>query len=370
MTATARPPFRAEHIGSLLRPEKLKEAFRKHAAGKLGDEEFAAVQDQAIMDVVKLQEDVGLKVVTDGEFRRPSYWAHFVSKVDGLGIAPALFKFHDAHGHEAEFTTPTVTGRVRRAAGISTDEFDFLKGVTGATPKITMPSAPTMHFWRGKATFAPGTYTDLRAFFADLARVYQEEIEALHQLGCRYVQIDEVPLAALCDPQVRSRVEADGQNVDELISIYIDSLNRCIAGRPAGMRVGLHLCRGNFKGRYLSEGGYISVAERMFGELGVDVFLLEYDTPRAGDFEPLRYVPKDKAVILGLVSSKVPQLEEADALARRIDEAGRFIDRDRLGISPQCGFASTVGGNPVTVKDEIAKLRLVVETAKRVWGSA
>ncbi len=364
------PPFRAEHVGSLLRPKELTQAFRAHSEGSLDQAGFTEIQDRAIRDVVALQEEAGLRLVTDGEFRRPSYWAHFVNRVDGLTIRQARFRFRDDHGDETDFTAPHVEAKVRRTRGISTDEFAFLDKVATAMPKITLPSPSTMHFWRGAEGIDPGAYGDAEAYFDDLAAVYQTEITALADMGARYLQIDEVPLAMLCDTEVRNRLATSGEDPDELTDAYVRLTNQALAGRPDSVTVGMHLCRGNFKGRYLSEGGYEAVAERLFNDINVDAFFLEYDTPRAGDFAPLRQVPADKSVVLGLVSSKLPELEPVDQLRARIDEAARFIDLERLGLSPQCGFASTVAGNPVTIDDQKAKLSLVVETANLVWGEA
>lgn len=364
------PPFRAEHVGSLLRPKALTSAFRRRAAGEIGDDEFAAVQDQAIREVVALQQDVGLKVVTDGEFRRGSYWGHFIDPVSGLSIKEARFAFRDDHGHEEAFIAPHVEGPVHRERGISLAEFGFLRSVTRVTPKLTMPSPPTFHFWRGREALGPGSYNDPAAFFADFAQVYRQEIAALYDLGARYIQMDEVPLAMLCDPAVCDGLAAEGEDPKALVGLYIDAINDALADRPADMTAGLHLCRGNHKGRYLSEGGYEPVAERMFSELKVDAFFMEYDTPRAGDFAPLRFLPADKRVVLGLVSSKVAEMEAVDDLARRVEEASAHVPLDRLSISPQCGFASSVGGNPVTEDVERRKLALLVETALAVWGEA
>jgi len=363
-----RPPFRADHIGSLLRPAQLRQAFRRHAAKEIDDAAFRAIQDQAIRDAVRLQEQCGLEVVTDGEFRRVSYWARFVFLIEGLSVREALFKFHDEHGHEAEFTTPHVSGRVRRSGPIALDEYEFVAGITRATPKITMPSPSTMHFWRGKQYADPGVYRDPAEFFADLGEVYRAEIGDLAAAGARYVQLDEVALAALCDPAARARVKADGEDPDRLVDLYVEAINQAVQGIPAGVVVGVHMCRGNYKGKYLAEGGYESVAERLFQGARVNHFLLEFDTPRAGDFAPLRLVPAGKGVVLGLVSSKVPRLESLDELKRRADEAARHIDPARLAISPQCGFASTMGGNPVTEADERAKLKLCVDAARAIWG--
>jgi 5-methyltetrahydropteroyltriglutamate--homocysteine methyltransferase len=364
------PPFRADHIGSLLRPKTLREAFRKHAAGEHGERELRAAQDAAIRDVIRLQEDCGLQVITDGEFRRVSYWEKFVRLTAGLEVRGAVFRFHDAHGHESDFTAPYVHAKVARTAPITTDEFRFVAEHATRTPKITMPAPSTMHFYRFTDWGERSVYRDAGAFFADLGKVYQQEITELAAAGCRYVQIDEVAVAILCDPAAREKVKAAGENPERLVDLYIDAINQAVARRPREVKVGVHVCRGNYKGMYLSEGGYDSVAEKFFGRTNVDHFLLEFDTPRAGGFAPLRHVPRDKGVVLGLVSSKTPALEKMDELRRRADEAARYIDASRLAISPQCGFASSIGGNPVTEADERAKLKLCVDAARAIWGQA
>ncbi|HEX5612401.1 MAG TPA: 5-methyltetrahydropteroyltriglutamate--homocysteine S-methyltransferase, partial [Burkholderiales bacterium] len=328
-----------------------------------------AAQDAAICDVVKLQEQCGLQIVTDGEFRRISYWEKFVRLTDGLEVRDALFRFHDAHGHESDFTAPYAAAKVGRSAPITLDEFEFVKGLTSGMAKITMPAPSTMHLYRYRSFADPAAYRDPRAFFADLGKVYQAEIADLARAGCRYVQIDEVALAMLCDPAAREKVQADGFDPEQLVDLYVDALNEAVKGVPAGVIVGVHMCRGNYKGMYLSEGGYDSVAEKLFGRANVNHFLLEFDTPRAGGFAPLRFVPKTKGVVLGMVSSKTAQLEPLDTLKRRADEAAKYVDPQRLAISPQCGFASTMGGNPVSEDDERAKLRLCVEAARAIWGS-
>lgn len=366
--ATQRPPFRADHVGSLLRPKALREAFRWHGQGELSAQAFAEVQDAAIRDVVRLQEEVGLKVVTDGEFRRSSYWGRFVERCSGFTIKPAAFRFRDDRGHEVDFTATYAVARLKRTQPLAADELAFLRTVAKATPKITMPAPSTMHFYRCGDFADSAIYADSEAFFADLAAIYREEIADLAKAGCRYIQLDEVAVAMLCDPAIREKVAGAGQDPDRLVDLYIQALNDCVAGVPADMAVGVHMCRGNFRGRYLSEGGYESVAERFFANARVTHFLLEYDSARAGDFKPLRFVPKDKGVVLGLVSTKTPVLETLDALKRRAGEAGRYIDLDRLGLGPQCGFASTAAGNPLTEDDQRAKLRLVVEVAEKVWG--
>jgi len=365
------PPFHADHVGSLLRPRALTQAFRRAADGEIGREQFRALQDDAIRGIVDVQAEVGLPIATDGEFRRSSYWSHFVESVEGLTVKESLFSFHDQHGHAQSFTAPHVSGKVHRARPISTTEFAFLAPAArarGLTPKITLPSPPTMHFWRGRAGIDASAYDGPEAFFADLAQVYREEIAALGNLGCTYVQLDEVPLAMLCDPAVREQLTARGEDPAALVGLYIRAFNDALRDKPAGMTAAMHMCRGNYRGQWLSEGGYESVAERVFAEVDVDRFLLEYDTPRAGDFSPLRFLGPRKAAVLGLVSTKTPKLESVSALSRRIDEAAKVVPLDRLAVSPQCGFASTVAGNPITADDQRHKLTLVVETARRVWG--
>jgi 5-methyltetrahydropteroyltriglutamate--homocysteine methyltransferase len=365
--ATQHPPFRADHVGSLLRPKALRNAFRRRAHGELAESAFAEIQNNAIRDVVRLQEDTGLQVVTDGEFRRSSYWGRFVERCNGFQIKPAVFKFRDCQGHEVDFTATYASARLSRTQPLATDEFAFLKQVAKVTPKITMPAPSTMHFYRCTDFADPKVYTDAQTFFADLAAIYRQEIADLAKAGCRYIQFDEVAIAMLCDPAIRDRVAGAGQDPDRLVDQYVKAINDCVAGAPSDMLVGVHMCRGNFRGRYLSEGGYESVAERFFTGANATHFLLEYDTARAGDFKPLRFVPKTKGVVLGLVSTKTPVLETPDELKRRVAEATKFIDLERIGIGPQCGFASTAAGNPLTDADQRAKLRLLVDAASVIW---
>jgi 5-methyltetrahydropteroyltriglutamate--homocysteine methyltransferase len=348
------PPFRAEHVGSLLRPESLRNAHRALLARRIDAAEFRATQDAAIAEAVRMQEALGFRAVTDGEFRRVSYWAHFVDAIDGLTLSEARFSFRTEAGDRIPFVAATVTAPLKRTRGISTEEFGYLRGVTRALPKITMPSPATFHFWHGGK----------RDWFGDMAKIYQDEISALARMGCRYLQLDDVPFAMLCDPAIRDGVKKPNRLVRE----YVELTNACIAGRPADMTVALHLCRGNFKGAHLSEGGYDKVAEEVFGGLAVDGYFLEYDTGRAGSFGPLSHMPADKSVVLGLISSKTPALESRRTVASRIDEAAQIVPLERLGLSPQCGFASAVTGNPVTEEDQAAKLRLVIETAREIWG--
>ena len=362
------PPYRAEHVGSLLRPEALRQAHREFSRGVIDAEAFRAEQDRSIREAVALQESLGFQAAGDGEFRRVSYWSHFVEATEGLDVAEARFEFHDDKGQPTHFLAPKVSGPVKRGRSISGGEFDFLKSVTKVTPKITMPSPPTMHFWGQRGQSKAAGYPGDEAYLADLARVYREEITDLCGRGATYIQLDEVPLAMLCDETTRARVTEGGEDPDALVQQYVDLFNACLAGRPDSLTVGMHLCRGNFKGQWLSEGGYQYVAEKLFNEIGVDVFFLEYDTPRAGDFSPLGAVSPSKSVVLGLVSTKTTELEDPDALVWRVEEAAGHMPLERLAVSPQCGFASTVGGNPVTLDTQIAKLTLVQDVARRVWG--
>ena len=362
-----RPPFRADHIGSLLRPPALRRAFREHAAGAISEEDFARVQDECIRAAVRMQEEIGFEVVTDGEFRRGSYWGRFVERTSGLEVRPALLKFRDDDGREVDFTAPYATAPMRRTRPLALDEFVFLRDTARDTAKVTLPAPSTMHFLRFSDFAERGAYADVETFFADLVAVFAQEIADLVAAGCRYLQIDEIAVALLCDPALRDRVTDAGGDPDALVERYIDLINGAVAACPDHVVVGVHMCRGNFRGRYLAGGGYESVAERFFARIKASHFLLEYDTARAGDFAPLRFVPADKAVVLGLISSKTPALEDLDMLRRRVDDASRYVDLDRLAISPQCGFASSAAGNPLSEADERAKLALVVAAARAIW---
>jgi 5-methyltetrahydropteroyltriglutamate--homocysteine methyltransferase len=368
MNAKQSPPFRAEHVGSLLRPPELKAAFRDAAQGKINEQQFAEIQDRAIGDAIAMQEAVGLQSITDGEFRRGSWFYGFVQAVDGLTTRDAIFDFHDASGGRATFQAPYVTARIKRVRGITTDEFAFVRAATGRTPKVTMPTPSCVHFFRGNDSVSRTAYRHLEDFWNDLFAVYREELAALAALGCTYVQLDEVAIAMLCDPKIRAAVGAAGLDPAQLLTTYISAINLCVAARPPGMAIALHLCKGNYKGHWMAEGGYEAVSEELFGRTDVDAFFLEYESERAGGFEPLRHVPEDKKVVLGLISSKRPELEPLDALRRRVDQASQYIAIDRLGVSPQCGFASSVGGNPLSLDDERRKLARVVELADAVWG--
>jgi 5-methyltetrahydropteroyltriglutamate--homocysteine methyltransferase len=366
--AKGRPPFRADHVGSLLRPAALRQAFKQHANGSITDEAFRRIQDDCIRNAVQQQQDAGLEVVNDGEFRRGSYWSRFVERTEGFEIKGAVYKFRDDTGHEYEFTAPYASRKIRRLQPLAVDEFKFVQSITSLTPKITIPAPSTMHFYRCSDFADANIYApDGKEFFRDLGKVFQEEIADLARAGCEYVQLDEVAIAMLCDPAIRDKVQSVGQDPDTLVNLYIDAINEAVADLPENVRIGVHMCRGNLKGHYLAAGGYEDIAERFFSRAKINHFLLEFDSDRAGDFSPLRFVPKSTGVVLGLVTSKSPQLEHPDDLKRRVEEATQFIDLDRLAISPQCGFASTVAGNPVTEADQGAKLKLCVNTAKAIW---
>ena len=369
MLVNKTPPFRAEHIGSLLRPPSIREAYRAYKAGKIDSVRLEVVRREAIRDAVKLQEEVGLKIVTDGEFRRTTYISHFVESCDGLDFCPSSFRFYDSTGGNHEFLAPRCIGKVRRSQSLSAIEFEFLKTVTKSTIKSTYASPATMHFLGGAPDPDPQFYESEDELFNDIAAAYSDDIAEIAAKGARYITLDDVPFPMLCDPSIRGQLETNGKDPEQLLDKYIDLTNASVSDVPSDMTVGLHMCRGNLKGTWLSQGSYDVVAEKLFQRLKVDVFFLEYDSDRAGSFEPLASVPDDKHVVLGLVSSKVPTLETRDELKTRIKEAAKYVDLERLAISPQCGFSSAVIGNPVSVEDQIAKLRLVVEVADEVWGN-
>jgi 5-methyltetrahydropteroyltriglutamate--homocysteine methyltransferase len=361
------PPFSAEHVGSFLRPPELLAARRAFDAGALAIEGLRAVENRAIDAVVAMQERLGLRVVTDGEYRRVIYFGHFPAAVSGFTEMEAELEFQASDGTRMRYVTPVVTGRLRRLRGIATEEYGYLAARTSRAIKVTLPSPCSQHYFRWREGVSEAAYPDLDVFFDDVACVYREELAALAALGARYVQLDDVSLPLLCDPAHRLRCAARGWEPDRMVDRYVALVNAALAGRPAGMTVGIHLCRGNNQGRWMGEGGYEAVAERIFGGLAVDAFFLEYDSPRAGSFEPLRFMPPGRRVVLGLVSTKTPGLESPDALRARVEEASRHVSLDRLALSPQCGFASTAPGNPLTPADQEAKLRLVVETAAAIW---
>jgi 5-methyltetrahydropteroyltriglutamate--homocysteine methyltransferase len=370
----SRPPFRADHVGSLIRPKTLIDARAKTAKGESSAEELKAVQQQAIREVVKMQEDLGLRSITDGEYNRGSWQVDFLTRFSNVGQAPSRFPttFHTEEGdREGRPHMVQITGKLARPEPIFVEDFRFLKSVTRQTPKITIPSPSIMHFRGGREAISDEAYPDMAEFYEDLARVYREEVADLAAAGCRYLQIDEVNFAYLCDPKLRVLVEANiGEDPDQLAHTYAGLINGVIRDKPADMVVCMHLCRGNFAGAWVAEGGYDPVAEILFNEIKVDGYFMEYDTARAGGFEPLRFLPPGKTVVLGLVTTKKGQIESRDELKRRIGEASRFAPLEQLALSPQCGFSSGIGGEAMGVDEEMAKLRLVVDTAAEVWGSA
>jgi 5-methyltetrahydropteroyltriglutamate--homocysteine methyltransferase len=361
------PPCRADHVGSLLRPRALKDAYRAHAAGRLDAAGFERALDAAVGEAIRRQEAAGLGVVTDGELRRRSWFAGFVDAVEGLVHRDTRFAFLEDGVASLSVPVPHAAGPIRRVRGIATHEFAFARSVATRPVKVTLPAPSVIHFFRGPEGTDRGAYADEGAYWRDLLAVYRAEVEALGRLGCRYLQLDEVPVALLCDARVQARVADWGWDWRALLARYVGALDAAVATRPAGMTVGVHLCRGNFRGHWIGSGGYEPVAEVLFGQAPADVFLLEYDSERAGDFRPLRFVPAGKGVVLGLVTTKSAALEDETVLRRRIDEAARFVPLDRLALSPQCGFGTTVGGAPMSEDEQWRKLELVARVAAAVW---
>jgi 5-methyltetrahydropteroyltriglutamate--homocysteine methyltransferase len=367
------PPFRADHVGSLLRPPALLRARDDFAEARITREALREAEDTAIREVVAFQEDVGLSSVTDGEFRRTYFHIDFLEKLDGVeakgGLKTVSFRTKDG---TVDFAPPVlhVTKKVRHVEPIQRRDFEFLKSVTKQTAKVTIPSPTMLHFRGGRDAISREAYPDLNEFYDDIAAAYRAEVRSLTSAGCSYIQMDDTNLAYLCDERMREGVRARGDDPNELPRLYARIMNGVLADKPAGLTVAVHLCRGNFKSAWAAEGGYEPVAEVLFNELDVDAYFLEYDDVRSGDFEPLRFVPKGKVVVLGLVSSKHVAQEAKDDLKRRIDEAARFVPIEQLCLSPQCGFSSTVHGNEITREVQRKKLGLVVETAREVWGDA
>lgn len=371
-----RPPFRADHVGSLLRPPELLLAREKHQNGNLSSDGLRQIEDCSIRDVVKIQEEMGLQGITDGEYRRTIWHADFLRQIEGVtvkeGVAATGGVARRFQSGEKEIErTPTrfeITGGLKRSHGIETDNFKYLASVTNRTPKVCIPSPTILHMRGGRDAIDRHAYPEMESFYADLARVYREEIRALANLGCTYLQLDDPNLAYLCDEKMREGVRGIGEDPNQLPRTYARLINECIKDRPNNMTVCMHICRGNFRSAWAAEGGYDPVAEILFNEFKLDGFFLEYDSPRAGSFSPLRFVPRDKKIVLGLVTTKTGDLEKAEDIKRRIDEASRYVSLEQLALSPQCGFSSTVLGNNITVEAELAKLSLVVNVAREVWG--
>jgi 5-methyltetrahydropteroyltriglutamate--homocysteine methyltransferase len=372
MSDRTTPPFRADHVGSLLRPPELLRARADFAEGRLSADELRAIEDEAIRAVVALQEEVGLRAATDGEFRRASWHMDFIYQLGGISKSPGhlTVKFHNAEG-DIEFTPAAmhIDGKVTLEKPIFADDFEFLqRTVTRATPKLTIPSPSMVHYRGGRAAIEESVYPDMDGFWSDLTAAYSDQVAALGDLGCTYLQFDDTSLAYLNDPRQRAEMAAKGDDAEHLHEAYIRHINEALASRPEGMAITTHMCRGNFRSSWVAEGGYDFVAEALFNELAVDGFFMEWDDARSGGFEPLRFLPKGKVVVLGLVTTKTGELESRDFLKARIEEASKFVDVDQLCLSPQCGFSSTVEGNALSISQQADKLRLIVEVADEVWG--
>jgi 5-methyltetrahydropteroyltriglutamate--homocysteine methyltransferase len=372
MSRRIEPPFRADHVGSLLRPPELLQAREEFAQDRMSADELRGIEDDAIREAVRMQEEVGLQSATDGEFRRASWHMDFIYQLDGIDQADEQVKveFHNEQG-DLEFTAAAlnVHDRVGLSKTIFGDAFEALKSMTTTTtPKLTIPSPSMVHYRGGRAAISEDVYPDVEEFWNDLTAAYRDEVRRLGELGCTYLQFDDTSLAYLNDPKQREYVAGIGGDPDRQHVHYIHHINEALAARPDGMRVTTHMCRGNFRSSWVAEGGYDFVAEALFNELEVDGFFMEYDDARSGGFEPLRFVPAGKMVVLGLVTTKRGELEEKAELKRRIEDASRFVALDQLCLSPQCGFSSTVEGNALTYDQQVAKLRLIVETAQEIWG--
>jgi 5-methyltetrahydropteroyltriglutamate--homocysteine methyltransferase len=373
MSARTEPPFRADHVGSLLRPPELLQARADHKAGRIGDDELRAAEDAAIEDVVRLQEDLGLRSITDGELRRGSWHMDFIYQLDGVTRTTddMHIQFRNPAG-VIEFTPAAskVEGKIGVSKTIFGPDFEYLRSVTTkGTPKLTIPSPSMVHYRGGRSAIDDSVYPDLNDFWEDLGTAYAEEVRRLYDVGCRYLQFDDTSLAYLNDPKQREEMAQKGADAEHQHEIYIRTINKALADKPADMIVTTHMCRGNHRSSWVAEGGYDFVAEALFNDLQIDGYFMEWDDERSGGFEPLRFVPKGKTIVLGLVTSKRPDLESKDELKRRIEEASQYVDIDQLCLSPQCGFASTELGNDLTIEQEAAKLRLVLEVAEEVWGS-
>ena len=367
MTARTKPPFRADHVGSLLRPASLHEARAKAARGEIDAATLKAEEDRCIREVVALQEEVGLQGITDGEFRRTWWHFDFLSGFDGFELGEPLDK-GTFQGSDEQPPRAMITGKLDRSRPVMVDHFSYLAGVTDRTAKFTVPGPSMAHFRAGREGISEEAYPDLAEFWADLTAAYRAELGDLAAQGCRYLQLDDISYAYLCDDDIRANLKSRGDDADELALTYANALNDAIRDLPDGVTTAMHMCRGNFQSTWAAQGGYEPVAERVFNTVNINALFMEYDSDRAGGFEPLRFIPDDKFVVLGLVTTKTAELEDKDTLKRRIDEAAQFVDLDRLCLSPQCGFSSTHHGNKITVEDQMAKLRLVVEVAEEVWS--
>jgi len=370
MAQRTTPPFRADHVGSFLRPPELLDARAKRQRGEINAAQLRQVEDRAIREIVRLQEQWGFQGVTDGEFRRTYFHVDFLEQLEGVEVRGGIAqRFHGAKG-EVDFAPPVmhVVGKLKHVKPIQLEDFQFLKSATTRTPKVTIPSPTMLHFRGGRAAISREAYPDLEDFYADIACCYRDEIKSLGEAGCTYLQLDDTNLAYLCDTKMREAAKARGDDPNELPKRYARLINEAIKERPKGMTVCVHLCRGNFQSAWAAEGGYEPVAEALFNDLAVDGYFLEYDDARSGNFAPLRFVPKNKSVVLGLITSKVPELESKSELKKRIDEAAKYLPLDQLCLSPQCGFSSTVHGNVLTPADQAKKVQLLMDVAREVWG--
>jgi 5-methyltetrahydropteroyltriglutamate--homocysteine methyltransferase len=369
--AATKPPYRAEHVGSFIRPDALLNAARAHKSGEIDDAAFEDMKNQSIADIVAFQDSIGMPSVTDGEFRRRVWSGGVSDALEGMSIKDAgTLTFKSEEGEV--FMPPSLyaEGKLSRKHNIVTDDFNFVKSLKSkGLPKVTMASPPVMHFFLGDGSYNPDVYASREEYFADLTKAYQEEIVDLAAAGCTYIQLDDTALPCNCDSDARKTIEERGEDPDELTDTYVSAINAAVSGRPSDMFAGMHMCRGNLKGLWMAEGGYEPIAEKIFSELNIDAFFMEYDDARSGDFQPLRHLPTGKVAVLGLISTKTPELEDKDDLKRRIDEAAKFAPLEQLALSPQCGFSSGGGGGQVVTQDDTKrKLELVVEVARDVWG--
>lgn len=365
-----KPPFRADHVGSLLRTAEVKDHRMRWKRGEITAEELRMIEDEAIRETVKKLEATGMQSITDGEFRRDYFHLDFLKELDGVSVSGAIEANPNAKSAEDEFKPPTlsVTGKLKHARDIQVADFRFLNSVVTKTPKVSIPSPTMVHFRGGRKAIDINSYPDIEVFFEDLAAAYREEINHLYNAGLRYLQLDDTNLAYLCDMKMRNAAAERGEDPNQLPKTYAALINSVIDGRPDDLTVAIHLCRGNYRSTWFAEGGYEPVAEILFNEINVDGYFLEYDDERSGDFAPLRFVPEDKMVVLGIISSKIPQLESIDDLCKRVDDAAKYMPVDNMCVSPQCGFSSTHHGNILTHDDQWKKMELVVNTARKIWG--
>ena len=372
MPAT-QPPFHADHVGSLLRPDYLVAARQKFLAGALTKEALQPIEDRAIREVVAMQEELGLRVVTDGEFGRNSYLTGFLNPI-GVDLqqrkSDDLVYHDDEHGTTVPGTKAFVAGRIKWAGSVQAEAFKFLKAATKQTPKVTLPAPTQVHFFAGTDGISKTVYPDIEQFWDDIVAAYVAELKALGEAGCTYVQIDETCMPKLADPSIQQVIARRGQDWRALLQKYAEVINRIIDGAPAGMHIAIHHCRGNNVGLWMAQAGYDAVAEIIFGAVDANAYLLEYDTPRAGDFAPLRFMPKGKFAMLGLISTKSTKVEDEDELKRRIDDATKYVSLDRLGLGPQCGFSCGFTGSPMSYDAQIRKIERIVNVAHDVWGTA